>query len=207
MVEKTDFKKKMGVFYNPRIKGFHIVEVPDMQFLMIDGMGNPNKSPDYPLAIEALYSLAYGIKFALKPEGHDYTIPPLEGLWWMEDMNEFSLATKDRWEWTMMIMQSEWVLPECVEKVRLAVKKKKANMLIDKVRLNRYAEGLSVQVLYTGAYADEAPTIAEMHNFIHVNGYQTNGKHHEIYLGDARKTPAEKLRTILRQPVMHCDPA
>ncbi len=173
-----------------------------MNFLMVDGIGDPNKSPRYQQSIEALYSLSYGIKFALKPGGPDYVIPPLEGLWWMDDMRQFSTATKDRWKWTMMIMQPEWVSVDCIEQVRQKVKKKKANALLDETRFFRYSEGLSVQVLYTGAYSDEAPTIAEMHRFIHSNGYATNGKHHEIYLGDARKTAPEKLQTILRQPIM-----
>ena len=201
MAEKIDFKKALKQLYNPPKGRIHLVEVPAMNFLMLDGKGNPNTSPDYQQAVEALYTMAYGIKFALKPQGYDHLVPPLEGLWWMDDMKEFSLANKDRWEWTMMIMQPEWVLPEWVEKVRQEAKKKKPNKLLSNIRFEQYAEGLSVQILYTGAYHDEASTIADMHQYIHTNGFQPNGKHHEIYLNDPRKTSPERLQTILRQPI------
>jgi hypothetical protein len=172
-----------------------------MNFLMVDGRGDPNTSLEYQQAIEVLYNLSYGIKFALKSQGYDHIIPPLEGLWWMENMNEFTRDNIERWEWTMMIMQPEWVSVETVERVRSGVVKKKGNSNAERVRFERYIEGSALQTLYIGAYDDEAPVIAEMHNFININGYQTNGKHHEIYLSDVRKIPAEKLQTILRQPI------
>jgi hypothetical protein len=198
---KVDFKKTLKQLYNPSKRGLHIVEVPGMNFLMVDGRGDPNISSEYQQAIEALYNMSYGIKFALKSHGYDHVIPPLEGLWWMEDMNEFNRENIARWEWTMMIMQPDWVLAEAVERVRADVIKKKGILFPETVRHERYHEGLAVQTLYTGAYKDESPVIAEIHAFIKSNGYQTNGKHHEIYLSDARKTPADKLQTILRQPI------
>jgi hypothetical protein len=201
MGDKVDFKKTLRQLYNPSIKGLHLVEVPRMYFLMLDGKGDPNTSLEYQQAIEALYTMSYGIKFALKSQGFDHIVPPVEGLWWMVNMNEFSLANKARWEWTMMIMQPEWVTTEWVEIVRNESMKKKSNPSITQIRFDLYEEGLVVQTLYTGAYENEAPTIAEMHKFIKTNGYQTNGKHHEIYLGDPRKTSPERLKTILRQPV------
>ena len=201
MPGKIDFKKTLKQLYNPAKNGFHLVDVPPMNFLMLDGSGDPNTSQDYQQAVAALYTMSYGIMFALKPTGYDYIVPPLEGLWWMENMNEFNLATRDQWEWTMMIMQPEWVLIEIVEKVRQVANKTKPNAMLAEIRFERYSEGLAVQILYTGAYHDEAPTIAEMHKFIRTNGYQPNGKHHEIYLGDPRKTSPERLKTILRQPI------
>ncbi len=201
MTGKVDFKKTLKNLYSPSIKDFHVVEVPDMNFLMIDGKGNPNTSIDYQQALETLYSMSYGIKFALKTKGYDHIIPPLEGLWWMEDMNEFSYENIARWKWTMMIMQPEWVTQETVELVQENVFKKKGNSNVNLVRYERYKEGLAVQKLYIGAYKDEAPVIADLHAFIKSNGYHTNGKHHEIYLSDVRKTSAEKLQTILRQPI------
>jgi hypothetical protein len=201
MSTKVDFKKALKQLYNPPKGSFHLVDVPQMNFLMLDGEGDPNTSMDYQQAIEALYTMSYGIKFALKSQGYDHIVPPLEGLWWMENMNEFSLANKDRWEWTMMIMQPEWVTIEWVEKVRQDAKKKKNNASLSEVRFDSLNEGLAVQILYTGAYEEEAPTIAELHKFITSSGYQTNGKHHEIYLGDPRKTSPERLQTILRQPI------
>ncbi len=201
MTGKVDFKKTLKNLYSPSIKDFHVVEVPDMNFLMIDGKGNPNTSIDYQQALETLYSMSYGIKFALKTKGYDHIIPPLEGLWWMEDMNEFSYENIARWKWTMMIMQPEWVTQETVELVQENVFKKKGNSNVNLVRYERYNEGLAVQKLYVGAYKDEAPVIADMHAFIKSNGYHNNGKHHEVYLSDVRKTSAEKLQTILRQPI------
>jgi hypothetical protein len=201
MIAKVDFKKSLKQLYNPPKGGFHIVDVPPSNFLMIDGRGDPNTSMDFQQAMDALYSLSYGLKFTLKSHGYDHIVPPLEGLWWIENMEEFNFSNKNRWEWTMMIMQPEWINHEWVEKVRMDVLKKKSNPLIVKARFEQYIEGISVQKLYIGAYEDEAPTIAEMHQYIVTNGYQINGKHHELYLGNPRKTPPEKLQTILRQPI------
>jgi hypothetical protein len=145
--------------------------------------------------------MAYGTKFALKTQGFDYIVPPLEGLWWMEKMEEFTLANKDRWDWTMMIMQPEWVTTDWVEKVRAETMRKKGLSGLSSVRFETYHEGLAVQVLYIGAYKNEGPTIANMHAYIKTNGYRLNGKHHEIYLGDPRKTSPERLQTIIRQPI------
>ena len=129
-----DFKKVLKPLYNPSQKGFHFVEVPAMNFLMLDGVGDPNTSLDYQQAVEALYSMSYGLKFALKNQGFDHIVPPLEGLWWMGDMNEFTVANKARWEWTMMIMQPEWVTTEWVEKVRDMTIKKKDNPSLSTIR-------------------------------------------------------------------------
>ncbi len=201
MGSKIDFKQTLKYLYSPSKVGFHLVEVGPMNFLMIDGVGDPNKSEKYKEAIECLYSMSYGLKFAFKSQGVDHIVPPLEGLWWMENMDEFSMVNKYRWEWTMMIMQPDWVTPEWVEKVKTDVTKKKKLASLANLRFEAYHEGLAVQILYTGPYDQEAPTIAEMHKFIKSNGYQTNGKHHEIYIGDPRKTQPEKLQTILRQPI------
>ncbi len=201
MSEKVDFKKTFKSLYNPPTGGFQIVDVSKMDYLMIDGKGNPNTSELYQQSVEVLYTMSYGIKFSLKAQGFDHVIPPLEGLWWMQNMNDFTRANKELWEWTMMIMQPEWVSNESVEKTRDEVYRKKKLPLLNKVRFESYCEGLSVQTLYIGAYDNEASTIADMHNFIKDNGYEFNGKHHEIYIGDPRKTLPEKLQTILRQPI------
>jgi hypothetical protein len=201
MTEKVDFRKILKNLYNPGKGSFQLIEVPAMNFLMIDGKGDPNTAVEYKQAVEALYSMSYGIKFALKPQGVDYIVPPMEGLWWMEDMNEFTMANKPRWEWTMMIMQPEWVSGSIFEKVRDRTYKKKVNPALQKIKFECYQEGLCVQILYIGAYSNEASTIADMHGYIKSNGYKTNGKHHEIYLGDPRKSAPDKLQTILRQPI------
>jgi hypothetical protein len=200
MVEKIDFKKTMAQFYLPSAKEFSIVDVPAFNFLMIDGKGNPNTSPVYVEALQALYSLAYTLKFALKKQV-EYTVPPLEGLWWAEDMSSFLDGHKERWLWTMMIMQPEAVTQQAFEQARITAMRKKPSPALERVRLEPYHEGLSVQILYFGSYSDEGPTIARMHQFIQDEGYATNGKHHEIYIGDPRKAVPEKLRTVIRQPI------
>jgi len=200
-MEKIDFKKTMKHLYNPPSGRFTIVDVPPLNFLMIDGHGDPNKAPEFQENTEALYTLAYTIKFVLKPAGVEFVVPPSEGLWWMENMQEFSLAVKDRWDWTMMMMQPDAVTPEILISARQQALRKKALPALEKVRLESYQEGLSVQIMYYGAYADEGPTIARMHAYIRDEGYLPNGKHHEIYLGDPRRTPPEKLKTVIRQPV------
>jgi hypothetical protein len=196
-----NIKKDMKELYNPSKKEFRIVDVPPMNFVMLDGHGNPTDNPVYNETVETLYSLAYSLKFALKSQGIEFSVAPLEGLWWMPDMREFSMVNKDRWDWTMMIMQTELVTRTLFDKARADVKRKKAQVLADQARLETYREGLSVQILYLGAYIDEGPTIARMHEFINASGYVPSGKHHEIYLGDPRRTAPEKLKTILRQPV------
>jgi hypothetical protein len=202
MNPKIDFKKSMKAFYNPSVRGLHLVDVPLMRFLMGDGRGDPNTSEDYKLVLEALYTISYGIKFSFKSDGFDHVVPPLEGLWWMENMDDFTLANKGRWEWTMMIMQPEWVTEQAFLKARETAYKKTGNPSISKIRFETYHEGLSLQVQYTGAYQDETATLIEMHSFISDNGYVRNGKHHEIYLSDPRKTAVGKLKTILRQPIL-----
>jgi hypothetical protein len=200
-MEKLDFKKTLKHLYNPPAGKFTLVDVPPMNFLMVDGHGDPNKAPEFQEKTEALYTLAYTIKFALKPSGLEFVVPPPEGLWWMEDMNEFSLAAKDRWDWTLMMMQPEVVTPEVFASARQQALRKKAMPALEKLRLESFHEGLSVQLMYYGSYADEGPTIARMHAYIRDEGYVPNGKHHEIYLGDPRRTPPEKLKTVIRQPV------
>jgi hypothetical protein len=201
-VKKMDYKKDLKPLYIPSSKEFSIVDVPQMNFLMVDGQGDPNNNPSYQEVLEALYGLAYGIKFALKKKGEmEYVVPPLEGLWWADDMDAFTAGAKNEWQWTMMIMQPEAVTAEDVEQMRLETARKKALPALERLRFESYQEGLSAQILYFGAYADEGPTISRMHKFIAEKGYQRAGKHHEIYLGDPRRTAPEKLKTVLRQPI------
>jgi hypothetical protein len=199
---KIDFKKELKHLYNPSKTAFSVVDVPAMHFLMIDGHGDPNTAPAYAEALEALYAVAYGLKFMVKrQEGLDYVVPPLEGLWWMEDMAEFSLETKQEWDWTMMVMQPEWVTGTLVEEACTEVARKKSPVALPGLRFEPYHEGLAVQILYIGPYDEEAPTIARMHAFAEAEGYALRGKHHEIYLSDPRRTAPEKLKTVIRQPV------
>lgn len=202
-MSKVDFKKVHRDLYNPPEK-FVLVDVPEMTFLMVDGHGDPNVAQEYQDAVEALYAVAYKIKFASKKQlGKDYIVPPLEGLWWAEDMDAFTTARdKSQWDWTMMIMTPGWITSEIYTVAIAQVRKGKNPAALDKVRLESYHEGPSVQILHIGSYDDEGPTLMRLHrNFIPENGYAENGKHHEIYLSDPRRVAPEKLKTVLRQPV------
>lgn len=201
---KVDFKRELRHLYGPSAKEFVVVDVPAMQFLMVDGRGDPNTAQEYTAALEALYAVAYKAKFlSKKQEGKDYVVPPLEGLWWAEDIEAFASARdKSVWEWTMMIMQPDWVTQEMLTTAVDQVRKQKNPPALPKLRLETYHEGLAVQILHTGSFDDEGPTIARMHDeFMPANGYEPVGKHHEIYLSDPRRVASDKLKTVLRQPV------
>jgi hypothetical protein len=202
-MSKVDFKKEFKELYAPP-KKIVVVEVPAMQFLMVDGHGDPNVAQEYQDALEALYALAYKIKFISKKQlERDYVVPPLEGLWWAQDMDSFSTARdKSQWDWTMMIMTPDWITSEIFDNAVEQVRKGKNPKYLDKVRLEGYHEGQAVQVMHIGSYDDEGPTLAKMHTeFIPEGGWVENGKHHEIYLSDPRRVAPEKLKTVLRQPV------
>ena len=180
------------------------VDLAPRQFLMIDGSGNPNTSPEYRDAVSALYSLAYSLKFALKKRGVEFSVGPLEGLWWTDDMATFDAQRKDEWRWTMMIGQPDEVTPELFEQVVKEVARKKALPALGKVRLAIFSEGHAAQILHIGSYATEGPTVARLHRFIHDHGGSFDGreqKHHEIYISDPSRTAPERLRTIVRQPI------
>ncbi len=199
---KVDLKKELKHLYNPSAKKVSVVDVPPMNFLMLDGAGDPNVSPEYQQAMQALFALSYTLKFRLKKgAGMDYVVMPLEGLWWTDDPSQFSMTNKDIWKWTAMIMQPDYVTPELFEQVLAETRRKKNLPALGRVRFEAYHEGLSVQIMHIGPYAAEEPTIARLHRFIRENGYEFNGKHHEIYLSDPRRTAPEKLRTVVRQPI------
>ncbi|MFJ4253557.1 GyrI-like domain-containing protein [Microbacterium sp. NPDC090003] len=199
----TDLKKALDA-YQAKRGVFRLVDVPPMQYLMIDGAGDPNTSPAYADALTALYPIAYGVKFASRAQlGVDTVVMPLEGLWHAEDMASFtSRRDKSTWLWTMMIMVPEHVTAEMVETARdKAAAKRDASPSLPAVRLATFDEGLCVQTLHIGSYDDEAPVLEDLHRFIPENGLEMRGIHHEIYLSDARRVEPAKLRTILRQPV------
>ena len=204
MPEKIDFKKTLDS-YRARQNEFRIVDVPEMQYLMIDGHGDPNTSPAFGAAIETLYPVAYKLKFSSKRDlGRDYVVPPLEGLWWADDMDSFTVARdKSRWDWTLMLMVPDWIGEAMFSAALDEVRDRAAPARLDDVRLESLVEGLCVQTLHVGSFDDEAPVLARMHDeFIPGRGLRMTGKHHEIYLSDFRKVAPEKRRTILRQPVV-----
>ncbi|TIC85130.1 hypothetical protein E8D34_13765 [Nocardioides sp. GY 10113] len=200
---KVDLKKEIDA-YRARRGEFRLVDVPPLQYLMVDGHGDPNTSPEYAAALAALYPVAFALKFASKRTlGRDYVVMPLEGLWWAEDMDSFTVARdKSRWDWTMMILAPDWITPAMVADALAAVAAKGAPDALGEVRLETLAEGRCVQTLHLGPYDAEGPVLARMHeDHIAAAGLRPTGKHHEIYLGDPRRVAPEKLRTILRQPV------
>ncbi len=204
-ITKVDLKKQFKHLYNPAAKEAVIVQVPAMQFLMIDGAGNPNTAQEYKDAIEALYGVAYTLKFLIKKEqAIDYPVMALEGLWWTPDMRTFSIDSKENWLWTMMIMQPEEVTAELFARALEQVKKKKDSPALAKMRLEHFHEGIAVQIMHLGPFSAEGPTIAKLHAFIQEQGYEFDGieqKHHEIYLSDPRRAAPDKMRTVIRQPV------
>lgn len=201
-MDKIDFKKTMKELYQPASREFELVDVPDMQFVKVDGEGDPNTSPAYRKAVEWLYAVSYAMKFAAKEaHGKDYVVPPLEGLWWAEDPSVFVTRKKDEWRWTMMIMVPDFV-DKAIFHASLTKSSKKRGEPPSSLRLEAYAEGTSLQALYIGSYEDEGPTLSRLYEEVMWSaGYTHNGPHHEIYLGDPRKTESAKLKTILRQPV------
>lgn len=203
MTEKIDFSKALDS-YQARVGEFRVLEIPEMRYLMIDGHGDPNTSPAYTQALQALYPVAYKLKFASKRDlGRDYVVPPLEGLWWAEDMDAFTVARdKSQWDWTMMLMVPEWIDETMIHEAVDVVKAKGSVDRLDDVRIETLAEGVCVQTLHIGSFDDEADVLEKMHDeFIPGQGLSLSGKHHEIYFSDVRKVTPDKLRTLLRQPV------
>jgi hypothetical protein len=201
-VRKTDLKKELKHLYNPSAKEVVQVDVPTFQFLAIDGEGDPNTSAEYAQAVEALFSVAYTVKFMLKrgPQAVDYTVMPLEGLWWAEDMSAFASNDNSKWQWTMMIMQPDFVSSDTIYAAIAEVQRKKALPAVGKLRLESFSEGLCAQVLHVGPFSGEGPTVQRLHEFIHSKS-SLAGKHHEIYLSDTRRADPARWRTIIRQPM------
>jgi hypothetical protein len=198
---KVDFKRTMKPYWLPPVGKFVIVEVPELAFAMIDGAGDPNTAPEYSSAVSWLYTMSYTLKFMSKAAGRDYGVAPLEGLWWSDDMTDFLQGRKDRWSWTAMIMQPDWITPSQFAE---AIKKAEAKLGAPprSLRLERFREGLSVQTMQLGPYSGEGPTIRKLHEeFLPANGLNETGKHHEIYVSDPRRVAPEKLKTVIRQPV------
>ncbi|MDO5503028.1 MAG: GyrI-like domain-containing protein [Actinomycetia bacterium] len=198
----VDLKKHLDS-YAARRGEFRVLKVPVLRYLMIDGSGDPNTAESYADALATLYPVAYALKFASKARGQDYVVPPLEALWWADDMRTFTSARdKSSWQWTAMLLVPEWVTDEAVAETITTVGETKQPPSIELLRLESLTEGLCVQTLHIGPYDDEGPVLAELHDrFLPDEGLELTGRHHEIYLSDPRRAAPEKLRTILRQPV------
>lgn len=209
-MEKLDYKKKFKELYQPSAKPA-LIDVPEMIFFAVEGAGDPNKCHEYKEAMEILYGLSFTVKMSkmnnTQPEGYfEYVVPPLEGLWYQESTNGIDYSRKDDFHWISMIRQPEFVTEEVFETAKAALSKKKTSLDISKARLMRYTEGLCVQLMHTGPYDDEPASIAKLERFAEENGYAedfgTGRYHHEIYLSDPRKCAPERLRTVIRHPVI-----
>ena len=195
-----DLKVQRKDLYYPPANEVTFADVPEMRYLAVDGAGDPNTATAYREAVEALYAVAYALKFARKPS-LDYKVMPLEGLWWL-DGEPFTPGWKERLTWTLLIRQPDDMTAAHLDEARQQVaRKKKALPALDALRLETLCEGRSAQIMHLGPYADEEPTGRRLHAAIAEQGYTPRGKHHEVYLDDPRRTAPEKLRTVLRQPV------
>ena len=204
-MSKIDYKKQLKHLYLPSPKNVVEVNVPSMNYLMVDGIGEPDpaSNPGYGHAVEALFSVSYTIKFTIKrsEKGIDYGVLPLEGLWWADDMSDFVEGNKSRWKWTMMIMQPDLVTKKIVNEAIAQVKAKKNLPAIDNLKFTAYKEGKAAQILHIGPFSEEGPTVAKVHSYITETGRKLCGKHHEIYLTDIRRAAPEKWKTVIRQPM------
>ncbi len=200
-MSKLDLRKELKQFYTARKKPV-IIDVPLGKFLTITGRGEPGGEA-YQAALNALYSVAYTVKFKSKKEGRDFTVMTLESLWWW-DMPATMLTEappREEWNWKSMIRQPDFMTKEMVEAAKEEAKSKKGLKEVDNVVLEVFEEGLSAQIMHVGPYSEEGPTIDRLHAFIAENGYMMRGLHHEIYLSDPRRTAPERWRTIIRQPI------
>lgn len=202
MMDKIDFKKTLKQLYAPSAKEVALVDVPAMNFLMVDGAGNPNTSPEYQKAVEALFAVSYTIKFMAKKGALavDYGVMPLEGLWWADDMSRFSVNDKSNWKWTMMMMQPDFVSADMAAHAMTQAKNKGSLSDSQAMRFEVFTEGMCAQIMHIGPFSAEGPAIQKAHDFIASRG-ELAGKHHEIYLSDIRKADPAKWKTIIRQPM------
>jgi hypothetical protein len=197
----TDLKDELKTLYSAPTHPI-IVDVPEMRFLMIDGRGDPETSADFAEAVQALYSVSYGVKFALKNgAGVNRRVMPLEGLWWAEDPVSFVTRRASDWQWTMMIAQPPEATAVLVQEASAAAWRKREAPALWKLRFEPFREGLAAQILHIGPYATEGETIRRLHDFVEAEGYVLSGRHHEIYLGNPRRAAPERLKTIVRHPV------
>ncbi len=201
-MEKLDIKKQLPLLYQVSSKEVVEVDVPPLRYLMMDGVGDPNTSPAYAQAVEALFSVSYTVKFAVKKGalGLDYGVMPLEGLWWADDWSVFATADKSQWHWTMMILQPNFVPEEVVHRAIGDVIAKKGLVAAKQLRLEKFHEGRCAQLLHIGPFSEEGPNIQRVHDFIAARSSK-RGKHHEIYLSDIRRAAPAKWKTIIRQPM------
>lgn len=208
MPVKIDFKKKWKNLYQPPTDKVVMVEVPEIQYLMVEGSGDPNTSQEFKDTYAILYPVAYTLKFMSKGKGKDYVVMPPEALWWADDMTDFLEGNKDNWLWISMMMIPDWITKEQFDEVVVQVKEKKGDELpptFSKLRFEKYSEGKAAQLMHIGHYSEEHDNIMKIHAFIEEQGGKFDGKvwgqyHHEIYLSDPRRVKPERMKIVIRQP-------
>ena len=207
MTTRYDIKRELKQCYAPKNTDWALVDVPAQRFIAADGSGDPNTSAGYARAVEALYAVAYTIKFASKADlGRDFVVGPLEGLWWSDDPEVFITREKDAWQWRMLISQPDWISDDFIEEAKRAALAKKGLPAIAEVRRESLKEGTCAQLLHVGPYDDEGPALARLHHeYLAAHDLRMSGHHHEVYLGDHRRTEPAKFKTVLRQPVQTAD--
>lgn len=197
-----DVKRELKACYAPKNREWALVEVPAQQFIAVSGKGDPNTAPEYARAVEALYAVAYTLKFTSKRAGRDFVVGPLEGLWWSPNPEVFTARAKDEWLWRMLISQPDWLTETDIKEATKVAQAKKNLPALDLVEPETLHEGRCAQVLHIGSYDDETPIMTTLHErYLPDNALTERDRHHEIYLGDPRRTAPEKLKTVLRQPV------
>jgi hypothetical protein len=206
-MQKIDLKKELKYLYAPSSRQVEVVDVPRFNFAMVDGEiepgVSPGTSPAFQQALEALYGISFTLKFSSKQRKDnpiDYTVMALEGLWWVEQ-GEFDITRPDNWHWTAMMLQPDHITDEMFQEVLAQLRKKKPSPALDKLHFEPFQEGLCMQIMHVGPYAEEPATLARMQAFAEQNNYIIRGKHHEIYLGDPRRADPSKLKTVLRHPI------
>ena len=199
-MNKIDLSKELSGVYKAK-KTPELIDVPIGKFLTIDGKGDPN-GVEYSEAMQALYGVAYTLKFYYKSVEQDFKVMALEGLWWIEDgtFDIINPAPRKRWKWTSMIRVPDYVDQSAFEKILPELVEKRGEK-VKEVKLIEFDEGLSAQVLHIGPYSEETPTITKLHSWVGEQGYKLRGDHHEIYMSDPRRTKPENLKTIIRHPV------
>jgi hypothetical protein len=201
-MEKINLLKLSGKLYSPSPNKVSVVDLPGINSISLDGEGDPNVSENFQNAVETLYSVSYTLKNMIKKSSLeiDYSVMPLEALWWTDTPGEFDIENKNLWKWTVMILQPDYINKSHFDESVIAVRRKKG---IDtgNVIFRSFEEGLSAQIMHIGPFSEEGPTVKKVHDFMKENGYEFNGRHHEIYLNDYRRVAPENMKTIIRQPI------
>ncbi|HOX37330.1 MAG TPA: GyrI-like domain-containing protein [Candidatus Brocadiia bacterium] len=203
-MEKVDFKKTFKHLYAPSVKAPALVDVPPLNFLTIDGAGDPNDSQAFQDAFACLFGLAYTIKFMKKPKpegAFDFVVPPPEGVFWTEEDGSIRIKDKAAWKWTLMIMQPDFVTKELVSEAKIQLTEKKDPPGLATLRYERDPGGKAVTMTHLGPYCEEGRTIEKMRALAESEGYVLCGKHREIYMNDPRRVKPEKIKAVLRHPV------